>query len=243
VILAAVSLIFVNVAWADGLILGWDPNPEPDIAGYRLHYGTTSGNYAVIKDVGNTTTAVISDLVPGTTYYFSVSAYSTASLEGPLSDEVSTTYHPPPLDADSDGLPDAWESQYGISEMSNQTTGGAYGDPDEDGIPNLIEYAANTNPMVPNGPSPASVSIETNPADEKQYLTFSYRKRIGVPGITYVIQVSTTFNNWTPLEQPEQIRSVPAADGLTELVTVRIRPDLGSAPEKRWLRLGVTAGH
>ena len=71
--------------------LVWDANPDPDIAGYRVYYGTSSGNYTQSIDVGNVTTATISNLVPGQTYYFVVTDYNTAGLESLPSNEVAYT--------------------------------------------------------------------------------------------------------------------------------------------------------
>ena len=35
-----------------GVTLGWDANPESDIAGYRVHFGVRSGAYIRRFDVG-----------------------------------------------------------------------------------------------------------------------------------------------------------------------------------------------
>ena len=53
----------------------------------------------------------------------------------------------PPQDSDGDGLPDAWETFYGL--LSNNPSGdhGADGDPDGDGISNWMEYIAGTHPF------------------------------------------------------------------------------------------------
>lgn len=67
---------------------GWAPNLEPDVAGYRIHYGVASGTYTQVVDVGNTTMASISGLVDGTTYYFALSAYNAAGLESGLTGEL-----------------------------------------------------------------------------------------------------------------------------------------------------------
>ena len=32
--------------------LAWDPNPAPGIAGYRLYFGTSSGNYGTVIAAG-----------------------------------------------------------------------------------------------------------------------------------------------------------------------------------------------
>ena len=51
--------------------LEWDPNSEPDLAGYKLHYGLASGSYTSVVDVGNQTSYILTGLTAGTTYYIS----------------------------------------------------------------------------------------------------------------------------------------------------------------------------
>lgn len=70
-----------------GPVLAWDANPEADIVGYRVRYGTSTGVHPQVLDVGNVTTATIPNLTPGTNYFFVVTAYN-ASLESPPSNEV-----------------------------------------------------------------------------------------------------------------------------------------------------------
>jgi hypothetical protein len=71
--------------------LEWNPNPEPDVTGYKLYYGTASNTYTRLVDNGSPTSATVPDLVAGFTYYFVVTAYNSAGLEGPPSNEVSFT--------------------------------------------------------------------------------------------------------------------------------------------------------
>jgi hypothetical protein len=71
--------------------LEWDPNAETDLAGYRIHYGTASGNYTARKDVGNLVTCTVTDLTPGVTYYFAATAYNASGLESGYSNEVIYT--------------------------------------------------------------------------------------------------------------------------------------------------------
>ena len=75
---------------------------EPDIAGYRLFYGPTSGNYTQQIDVGNTTAATVSNLANGGTYFFVVTAYNTDAMESPPSNEVSATVGGGPTPTASD---------------------------------------------------------------------------------------------------------------------------------------------
>src|SRR5215204_898439 len=49
-------------------------------------------------------------------------------------------------DTDRDGIPDAWEIQYGF-QPNNPLD--ANNDPDGDGVSNLNEYIAGTNPLNP----------------------------------------------------------------------------------------------
>jgi hypothetical protein len=59
--------------------------------GYRIHYGAASGDYTDEISAGSATNATISGLIPGTTYYFAVTTYSSLGMESPLSSEVSYT--------------------------------------------------------------------------------------------------------------------------------------------------------
>lgn len=53
---------------------------------------------------------------------------------------------PPVADADADGLPDDWETAYGLDPASAAGDDGAGGDPDGDGRTNAQEFADDTHP-------------------------------------------------------------------------------------------------
>jgi uncharacterized repeat protein (TIGR02543 family) len=71
------------------LKFAWDPNTEPDLAGYKLYYGTTSESYGSPINAGNVTTYTLSGLTSGQRYYISVTAYDTSSNESGYSSEVN----------------------------------------------------------------------------------------------------------------------------------------------------------
>ncbi len=53
-----------------------------------------------------------------------------------------------PFDSDGDGLPDAWEIQYGLDPMDVTGDNGPDGDPDGDGLTTLTEYLLGLNPTA-----------------------------------------------------------------------------------------------
>ncbi|HKY20072.1 MAG TPA: fibronectin type III domain-containing protein [Vicinamibacterales bacterium] len=95
--LAVLAMVAVGSAEAGTVTLRWDPNPEPDIAGYIVSMGTASGQYSSSADIGNQTSFQTADLDLTRTYYFSVQAYNTAGIRSAPSAEVSTTALVTPL--------------------------------------------------------------------------------------------------------------------------------------------------
>jgi Fibronectin type III domain len=92
--LTAVLMILVGSVWsiqaiAQSVTLRWDPNPAPNVAGYRVYCGTTGGVYTQQINVGAATATVMSNLSPGKTYVFVVTDYNVAGRESAPSNEVS----------------------------------------------------------------------------------------------------------------------------------------------------------
>jgi hypothetical protein len=71
--------------------LAWDPVSASELAGYKIYYGFSSGTYQWVRDVGNVTTATLSSLTAGTTYYSAATAYNTSGIESHYSNEVKFT--------------------------------------------------------------------------------------------------------------------------------------------------------
>jgi len=67
-------------------------------------------------------------------------------------EEAAGTYgfitSPTSADTDNDGLPDPWEITYELDPLSATGIHGGAGDPDGDGISNLLEFQANSNPRA-----------------------------------------------------------------------------------------------
>jgi len=78
-----------SFAIAGSLKASWNANTEPDLAGYKIYYGESSGNYTNSINVGKVTQYAITQLQDGVTYYFVITAYDTAGNESGYSLEVS----------------------------------------------------------------------------------------------------------------------------------------------------------
>lgn len=88
-IAAVLVLAIGSVLHAENVSLAWDPNTEADLAGYKIHYGSSPGNYSAVVDVGRVTSCSIGNLAAGQTYYFTATAYNTTGQSSGYSSEVS----------------------------------------------------------------------------------------------------------------------------------------------------------
>ena len=84
------GIVVADSASAGSITVAWDPNPEPDVIGYRVFVGTSPGTYAETFDVSATLTAfTYTTATDGVRYYFAVAAQA-GEMIGPSSAEVST---------------------------------------------------------------------------------------------------------------------------------------------------------
>ena len=171
IISAGLIILFPRLIFAYQVTLAWDPNTEPDLAGYIVYWGNASRNYPNIADVGNTTTHTITGLEEGRIYYLAVTAYDVNNNKSDYSvelvyavpvtdtdgdgisdsDEINIYgTDPNSADTDQDGMDDGWEISQGLDPFLDD----ADDDLDSDGIPNIEEYIAwknqgNHRPMKP----------------------------------------------------------------------------------------------
>ena len=87
---------------AHAVTLEWDPSPDAWVAGYRLYASTNSvavhqlTNAPVRVDAGTNTTAQLTNLTAGLTYYFVATAYTADGAESLPSNEVLWRVPRPP---------------------------------------------------------------------------------------------------------------------------------------------------
>lgn len=75
-------------AVAEQVTLAWDASPDATVVGYNIYYGGASQQYTNIVSAGGATSAVISNLTAGATYYFAATSVDAAGLESTYSGEV-----------------------------------------------------------------------------------------------------------------------------------------------------------
>ncbi len=90
---AAMFFHFAGPNEVEGATFAWDRvSSHTNLSAYILKYGTTSGSYTGSVSVAtNVTTATVSSLSPGRTYYFVVTARNVSGLESDPSNEISHT--------------------------------------------------------------------------------------------------------------------------------------------------------
>lgn len=75
--------------------LKWDLSDEPELVGYNVYYGKTSGMYTRRKTLGKVSQTRIDGLNNGEIYYFAVTSYDAQSRESDYSDEVAVIINEP----------------------------------------------------------------------------------------------------------------------------------------------------
>ena len=106
---------------------------------------------------------------------------------------------PSMLDTDGDGLHDWWEIAHG----TNWKVADAYADPDHDGMLNLQEFLAGTDPQDPQSRlvlnagliSPGSVSLQFLAASNHSY-SIVYKNSLGDLSWSKFVDVPARETNW-----------------------------------------------
>jgi hypothetical protein len=76
-------------AVAGTVALRWDPVSHPDLSGYRVYIGSTTGSYKNAVEVGTAPEIVLAELEDCTEHYFAVTALASGLESSLFSNEVS----------------------------------------------------------------------------------------------------------------------------------------------------------
>ena len=93
-------------------------------------------------------------------------------------------------DTNGDGMSDVWQRAYSITNINQ-----AHEDTDEDGLSNLVEAHAGTNPHDPN--SHTRIDAHIAPGSEVQL------EWLGVDLKQYRLQTSLNFSTWLDTDTSE----------------------------------------
>jgi glycosidase len=129
-------------------------------------------------------------------------------------------------DADEDGLPADWENTNNLNDDDATGDFGANGDPDEDGLSNMVEWLVGLNPQV---------------VDNSSYPKLAINRIIGgvrlifptLPNRSYRLQSSETLGTWANFGDP----IVTGSNGLP----AQIQIDDTSGQPKRFYRITINA--
>lgn len=122
-----------------------------------------------------------------------------------------------------------WLDQHNVGDENNPGHEAA-ADPDRDGIMNLLEYAVDTNGVIPNA-SPQVV--EFTPVGGEQYLRLSIPKNPDATDVTFTVEASSDLTDWSSaglvIETNTSTRlvvrdHVAVADGVRRFMRVRVSP-------------------
>lgn len=118
---------------------------------------------------------------------------------------------------------DVWRlAHFSVAEAADPAVGGETGDPDGDQLANLIEYALELSPTLPD-PSPVAM------VDSGGYLGLSAPQNSAITDITWAAEVSDDLETWTPAE------TLVASPGSFEARDTILKNDA----EKRFIRLKI----
>jgi hypothetical protein len=90
-----------------------------------------------------------------------------------------------------------WEMQtFTSQQLANSSYEGPLADPDGDGVPNIVEFAVGSNPLVPDA---SLARMQAMPVASGQF-AFQYRQRKNLGDVSTVIETSTNLVNWSVVQ-------------------------------------------
>ena len=168
--------------------LAWDPSTDPSVTGYNVYYGASSRTYTNVIPAGGATTAIVSNLASGVTYYFAATTYTAAGLESDYSIEaaysVPAANQPPTLD----NLTNVILAQ-DAGEQTIALTGITSGDSNE--VQTLTVSAFSSNP----GLIPSPLVVYSSPETTGSLTFYPVPGSYGSSVITVMVDDGGTVSN------------------------------------------------
>ncbi len=132
----------------------------------------------------------------------------------------------------------SWRTQnFTTAELADPAISGTTADPDNDGIPNLLEWAGGTAPKQRDTAPPTTFAVFVDTGTGAEYAELTFHWRIAAAGASYGVQSSTDLINWVDEQPTDAWQTTADSNGFTETVRARV-PKTSPC---RFLRLLVTA--
>ncbi len=165
--------------------------------------------------------------VNGDEITFTVDIFTDDGVRSPITNghlnisvgEENTPCTPPsPEDSDGDLMQDSWElAQFLDLELAEIH---ADADPDNDGIPNHVEFALNSDPQLPNNAPALQISL-----DDEEHPLMSFERHVAATNFyNFDIETSMDGDHWERLANLELLNIIPIG-GLGETVIARCLVD------------------
>ena len=224
-----VTTLYATLIAGTSVTLNGTVNASNNSATVTFDYGTTSAYGTTLSAspatvTGGSNTAVslaLTGLATGTTYHFRVNGVNALGTANG-SDYTFTTLP---------SVLQSWRQQYFGTTVNSGTTADA-ADYDNDGIPNLIEWACNLDPTTRNG-LPATVTANGT----SFAYTYSRSTAVANAGTSFIVEWSNTLaaGSWS---SSGVVQTVLSDDGTTQQVQAVIPITTESA---KFVHLSVTA--
>jgi hypothetical protein len=227
-VIFTIAVFGIPPVHAAEISLAWDQNSEPDIAGYKIHYGLESGSYTTVTDVGKFTSCSLSDLEEGKTYYFAATAYNEAGYESGYSNEVSHSFtqgnnEPPVASAGSDQT---------VAEGVTVTLNGSGSTDPDDGIKSY-SWTQTGGPTVTLSStwtvSPQFTAPDVTQSGASLYFRLTVTDNGGLQS-TDTCAVNVTSDNETPVNEPP-VANAGSDQTVDEGVTVTLNGSGSTDPD------------
>lgn len=116
------------------------------------------------------------------------------------------------------------------AELLNPAISGDAGDPERDGLPNLVEMLLRGRAKFSDTSKVPALGAQLNPLDSRWYLTLTYRQSKTVQGVEGEVQASRDLQTW-----PVVVPSEPT--GVQDATTIEMRASILMEGERQFLRL------
>ena len=202
-----------------GTPLGSVTASDPDVRGgisdaSLMRYTITSGNpnniFAVDAVTGQITVNGILNFAISPQYVLQVTASDNFVANPKTATQTVTinlTQGTSNVDANHNGIPDAWENLYHL-------TGGPGKDTDHDGTPDFFEYLEGRDPTHPDQDSSADVHALGHVNAPATGYEYQWRSRNGlILGQNYYPQSSSDLKTWTTLQSTQYTVVSTVANG------------------------------